>query len=899
MDIRVLRERASALVLAGRASVKTHQDWEAIIAERMRPLQAVSDLFEWFDSDGQLDYFGERVLESGELAVDTETTGLDTMVDKVVGVCLYTPSERGVYVPVNHLDVSTLNPIDNQCSVDRMSWWFRKWADEGVKFIFHHAKFDLKMINSTFGVMLPVHWDTQIAASLLNENEVHQLKVLWSKYCRNARDLGEDLPQSYKALFGDAVFSYLSPELVYIYGARDSIMTYDLYKFQEPFLTVGSDRCEAQDLRRVAELYHNVELPLATALVNMELAGININEEYGGQLAVEYMGIRDETANRIHRYFERVIQNRDMVRKLPSDTLSKLGDTVNINSPKQLAIIFYDILKFPAVKSRSTDSATLEKLKSDSSLDREARSMIEDLLTYREYEKLINTYIVKLPNERNKVTGKIHCLFNQNGAATGRLCISKGSLIGMPRDRTVYPHGVPIEEVKTGDWVYSYDDYGELSVKRVLWAGKTGTKKTIRIRWHADGGPKLGHLELTPEHQVRLVDGSWKAAGELVEDDKVMALFSSKFGVGYGGYASIVGIDECAEVDVYDLEVEDTHCFIANDLAVHNSSSNPNMQNVPAHRREIRYMFVPSDGCVFVGGDYSQIEPRALAQLSQDPAMVGAYSSGKDLYATMASAVYNLPYESCLEKHPDGSPNPDGKKRRTEMKSVLLGIMYGRGGRAISEQLNISVKAGDKIVAEFFRQFPRVKDTIEYQQEYARTKGYVQTLYGRKRRLGEISLEPYVVYDRLGNKLPNVIISGYVKQLKESWTLKRRDEIIARMESKGWKVVDNTSLIAHAERQCLNSILQGTSADITKMAIVRIDQDIRLRDLGFHALITVHDEIIGECPRDNAIKCLEYLKEDMIGVVTGWQVPIVVDGEISAYWGGPDISEHNVAHPPS
>jgi len=742
MDIRTLRERASALISAGRANVKTHQDWEAIIAERMRPLLSVSDLFEWFDSDDQLDYFGERVLESGEVAVDTETTGLDTMVDKVVGVCLYTPSERGVYVPVNHLDVSTLKPIENQCSVDRMSWWFRRWVDEGVKFIFHHAKFDLKMINTTFGVMLPVHWDTQIAASLLNENEVHQLKVLWAKYCRNARDLGEDLPQSYKALFGDAVFSYLSPELVYIYGARDSIMTYDLYKFQEPFLTIGSERCESQELQRVAELYQNVELPLATALVNMELAGININEEYAGQLAVEYMGIRDETANRIHRYFEKIIQNRDLVRKLPPDTLSKLGDTVNINSPKQLAIIFYDILKFPTVKSRSTDSATLEKLKSDSSLDREARGMIEDLLTYREYEKLINTYIVKLPNERNKVTGKIHCLFNQNGAATGRL-----------------------------------------------------------------------------------------------------------------------------------------------------SSSNPNMQNVPAHHRDIRYMFVPSDGCVFVGGDYSQIEPRALAQLSQDPAMVGAYSSGKDLYATMASAVYNLPYESCLEKNPDGSSNTEGKKRRTEMKSVLLGIMYGRGGRAISEQLNISVKAGEKIVSEFFRQFPKVKDTIEYQQEYARNKGYVHTLYGRKRRLGDISLEPYVVYDRLGNKLPPVIISGYVKQLKESWTLKRRDEIIARMESKGWKVVDNTALIAHAERQCLNSILQGTSADITKMAIVRIDQDVRLRDLGFHALITVHDEIIGECPRDNAILCLEYLKEDMIGVVVGWQVPIVVDGEISEYWGGPDISK--------
>ncbi len=294
---------------------------------------------------------------------------------------------------------------------------------------------------------------------------------------------------------------------------------------------------------------------------------------------------------------------------------------------------------------------------------------------------------------------------------------------------------------------------------------------------------------------------------------------------------------------------------------------------------------------MFVGGDYSQIEPRALAQLSGDTSMIEAYRLGRDLYATMAAAVYKKPYEECLEHFPDGSLNKAGKKRRTEMKSVLLGIMYGRSGKAISEQLEISVKEGNEIVQEFFRQFPKVKDTIDYQQEHARSVGFVTTLYGRKRRLQEINLDPYEVYDRFGKRLPDVIVEGQIKRLQESWSAKRRDEIKASMESKGWKVIDNTAIISHAERQCLNSVLQGTSADITKRALVKIYKDERLREIGFRSLITVHDEIIGEVDKKYALEAMEYLKDDMINAVEGWSLPVVVDGEITEYWAGPDITD--------
>ena len=102
-------------------------------------------------------------------------------------------------------------------------------------------------------------------------------------------------------------------------------------------------------------------------------------------------------------------------------------------------------------------------------------------------------------------------------------------------------------------------------------------------------------------------------------------------------------------------------------------------------------MFCAAPGCVFVGADFSQQEPRILSAYSQDPEMIGAYKAGKDLYATIAMGVYKNGYWDNMEHHEDGSPNPDGKKRRSSCKSLLLGLMYGRGAASIAEQIGSSV----------------------------------------------------------------------------------------------------------------------------------------------------------------------------------------------------------------
>ena len=138
----------------------------------------------------------------------------------------------------------------------------------------------------------------------------------------------------------------------------------------------------------------------------------------------------------------------------------------------------------------------------------------------------------------------------------------------------------------------------------------------------------------------------------------------------------------------------------------------------------------------------SQQEPRLLAQYSGDENMINSYVEGKDLYASIASQVYHNKYEDNKEFYPDGTMNPEGKKRRSNMKSLLLGLMYGRGVASIAEQIKDhsgpttqnDIKEAQKIQDGFFSGFPKVKNWITNTQETAHSLGYVEDLWGRRRR---------------------------------------------------------------------------------------------------------------------------------------------------------------------
>lgn len=271
-----------------------------------------------------------------------------------------------------------------------------------------------------------------------------------------------------------------------------------------------------------------------------------------------------------------------------------------------------------------------------------------------------------------------------------------------------------------------------------------------------------------------------------------------------------------------------------------------NLQNIPAKEKRIRKIFRARDGYKLVGGDFSQIEPRVLAFISGDEEMIEAYRNKQDLYAIMASKVYKLPVEDCKEFYPDGTTNPEGKHRRTTMKSVLLGIMYERGAKAIGEQFDKSADWAQGLIDDFNSSFPKVEQARLMIENMAETYGYVTTICGRKRRLPDMQLSDHDDY--------------------------RYQE---------------------AHRQSLNSVIQGSSADIMKLSMIALYRQPAYRELDMHMIITVHDELICEVPEANVKAGAELLTSTMrevgMSLVT---LPMSVDAEVNEYWYGENLA-HN------
>lgn len=328
------------------------------------------------------------------------------------------------------------------------------------------------------------------------------------------------------------------------------------------------------------------------------------------------------------------------------------------------------------------------------------------------------------------------------------------------------------------------------------------------------------------------------------------------------------------------------------------SSDDPNLQNIPSHAKDIRKMFKASDGYVMLSCDYSAQEPRLIVHLAQDEKGIQAYIDGKDLYAEIASLAFNVPYDDCLEFRPDGTHNPEGKERRSRAKAILLGINYDKGIPAIADDLHISKKLAQEIYDAVLNAFPKLKTFREESRQMARDLGYVTTAWGRKRRLPDMQLDTYEFYWKDGvskdydpladdedqnTEVPEEIVTYYWNKLAGCKSFKQHQAVIEEANNEGIKVVDNRMKIADATRMCVNARVQGSAADLTKFAMLSISRCEELKQLGFRLLIQVHDEIIGECPEENKIRCAELLSECMINAAS-LSVPLKCDVEITKCW---------------
>lgn len=299
------------------------------------------------------------------------------------------------------------------------------------------------------------------------------------------------------------------------------------------------------------------------------------------------------------------------------------------------------------------------------------------------------------------------------------------------------------------------------------------------------------------------------------------------------------------------------------------SSTRFNAQNIPKDNR-FRNLFIPKQGNRLISVDYSQQEVRILASLAGDEAMMEAFRSGKDFYAVMASLAFNLPYDSCTKKG-------EHAEYRGHMKSVVLGLNYDMGMKSLAQNLGKSIQEATEIYQRFQQTCPKVDDFKKKCRELAFSRGYAETILKRRRYFEGIG------YKALG--LPRFessdenVLTMLNKISHDRFAVKR---LIEDAKKEGIYVKDREALAFMEERQCTNSVIQGSAADETKLAMVAFDKDKRARELDAHIVLQIHDEIIIECPAENAQEAGDLLAGIMNGVsqellgIDGGAVPDVM-----------------------
>lgn len=277
------------------------------------------------------------------------------------------------------------------------------------------------------------------------------------------------------------------------------------------------------------------------------------------------------------------------------------------------------------------------------------------------------------------------------------------------------------------------------------------------------------------------------------------------------------------------------------------SSSDPNLQNIPRDPR-FRKMFTARDGHLLVSCDYSQQEVYILASLADDKTMKEAYERNMDFYAYMASIVFEVPYETCVK-------GQENSHLRDQMKSIVLGLNYDMGITTLAKDIGKSIDETKEIYEKFFKTAPGVKAFRQKRLEFAMKHGYVETILGRRRMLTALHLPDFWSSDKEVEKVLNSLHDGYVI-----------DKLIKDARAEGIEVIDRRAQKAYETRQVVNSAVQGSAADMTKLAVIVAMRDEKLKELGCKILMLIHDEIIAEFPEEHAEEGARRLADIMIDV---------------------------------
>ena len=574
------------------------------------------------------------MMRQKSVCFDTETTGLDAINASLVGIAFSWQAGTGYYVPISKDEAQR-----NETLKDLAPFF----ANETIEKVGQNLKYDIKVMHQHGIAVKGPLFDTMLAHYIINPDMRHNMDILAETYL-NYR------PKPISDLIGKKGKNQGSMRDVPLdqqteYAAEDADITWQLKEHFEQELGKNEQR----------ELLNKVELPLVRVLAAMELAGISLDVQYLNNMATQLEHEAQQLAQRI---------------------FDQAGETFNLASPKQLGPILFDKLKLvdKPKKTKTGQYSTAEEVLSTLAKN---HPIVADILEWRSVQKLNNTYVSALPQDVNTHSNRVHTVYNQAVAATGRL-----------------------------------------------------------------------------------------------------------------------------------------------------SSNHPNLQNIPIRTprgQQVRKAFVAKDNQhVLMAADYSQIELRIIASLSEDPSMVAAFNNNEDIHAATAAKVFGVPLEEV------------SREQRSQAKTVNFGIIYGVSAFGLSNQTTLSRSEAKALIDTYYENYPKLKSYMSEQVDFAREQGYVATVLGRRRYLKDINSR-------------NAIVRGA------------------------------------AERNAVNAPIQGSAADIIKIAMLRIYDKMREQQFKAQMLLQVHDELVFECPKSELDALTKLVKTEMENAYK-LHVPLTVDIGVGHNW---------------
>jgi DNA polymerase-1 len=318
-----------------------------------------------------------------------------------------------------------------------------------------------------------------------------------------------------------------------------------------------------------------------------------------------------------------------------------------------------------------------------------------------------------------------------------------------------------------------------------------------------------------------------------------------------------------------------------------------NGQNLPSENHEIRLIFKAEPGRIFVGGDISQQEPKITAHISQDPNMLAVFREGKDIYASIAQSIFHNKYEDNLEFFdPEKTKiNLEGKKRRKVGKVIILATMYGMSAGTVARKLKLKDKdEAQAMIDAYYSQFPDVKAAIETSIRDCKKNGFIEDICGRRRRLPSIQLSLYETQFTGAPSQEDIIAERNLRiylEDKGRLTKEELEDLRTRVKANKIVIISNDEFIQRAERQTFNARIQGGAATLTKMMMIMVARDPLIKKLGGRIVFQIHDELILDCPEENADAMKKRLQRLMevsstnVGVV----LPMKCDMTTETRWG--------------